>query len=58
MDALQTEGLVSVGWCQWVGDAGSVIGIDRFGSSAPAKENFQHYGLTVENIVKRTRDLI
>jgi transketolase len=39
------------GWSEWVGDEGKVIAIDKFGSSAPAKELFKHYGITVENIV-------
>ncbi len=55
---LAVEAGASFGWCQWTGDAGSVIGIDRFGASAPAKENFAHYGFTVDNIVRRARDLV
>jgi transketolase len=39
------------GWSEWVGDEGKVIAIDNFGSSAPAKELFKQYGITVENIV-------
>ena len=43
------------GWREWVGDDGSVIGITRFGASAPYQENFRHYGFTVENIVNKAR---
>jgi len=39
------------GWEEWVGEEGRVIGISKFGSSAPAKELFEHYGFTVENVV-------
>jgi transketolase len=38
-------------WHQWVGDAGMVVGIDRFGASAPANVLFKAYGLDVETIV-------
>ncbi|MBI4619632.1 MAG: transketolase [Desulfobacterales bacterium] len=46
------------GWHYWVGDDGDVIGITKFGASAPYKENFKHYGFTVENVVARAKMLI
>jgi transketolase len=46
------------GWCQWIGDKGDVIGITRYGASAPAAENFKHYGFTVDNIVERTKGIL
>ncbi|MGC8491299.1 MAG: transketolase [Syntrophobacteraceae bacterium] len=46
------------GWSRWVGDAGDVVGITRFGASAPAAEVLKHYGFTVENIVERARMLM
>ncbi len=39
------------GWCEWVGDSGKVIGIPKFGTSAPYQEIYQHYGITVKDIV-------
>ncbi|NIM93968.1 MAG: transketolase [Anaerolineales bacterium] len=45
------EAGVPLGWRQWVGDFGEVIGIERFGASAPYKELYQQYGLTVERII-------
>ena len=47
-----------LGWCEWVGDEGAVIGVTRFGASAPYKENFKHYGFTVENVVAKARALL
>jgi transketolase len=44
------EAGVSACWAGLVGDHGRVIGVDRFGASAPAKQLFEHYGLTVENV--------
>jgi transketolase len=55
---LAVEAGASFGWCRWTGDAGGMIGVDRFGSSAPARDNFAHYGFTVDNIVQRTRELV
>ena len=54
---LAIEAGTSFGWCQWVGESGGVIGIDRFGASAPGKENFEHLGFTVDNIVNQARNL-
>lgn len=38
-------------WYQWVGLDGKVVGIDRYGESAPAKEVFNALGMTVEAVV-------
>ncbi len=43
----------SIGWHKYVGTKGEVIGIDRFGASAPYKVLFEKYGLTKENILSR-----
>jgi transketolase len=55
---LAVEAASTMGWREWVGDKGDVIGIDRFGASAPDKELFRHYGFTVENVVERARRLV
>jgi transketolase len=47
---LAVEAGVSLGWHRWVGSSGRVIGLDRYGVSAPAKHAFEHLGLTVERI--------
>ena len=38
-------------WRKYVGLDGIVIGIDSFGESAPAADVFEHFGLTVEQVV-------
>jgi transketolase len=48
---ISVEAASPQGWCEWVGDSGKVIGIPNFGTSAPYKEIYQHYGITVKNIV-------
>ncbi len=44
-------------WNQYVGLDGAVLGIDRFGASAPAAKVFEEFGFTVENVVKLASDL-
>lgn len=45
------------GWHRYVGRGGVVIGIDRFGASAPASVLYEKLGLTVDNVVKSTLKL-
>lgn len=45
-------------WQGIVGDKGAVIGLDRFGASAPAEQLFPYFGFTVENIVKTAQSLL
>ncbi|NUS60931.1 MAG: transketolase, partial [Lysobacter sp.] len=44
-------------WRKYVGLDGAVIGIDRFGASAPAEKLFPHFGFTVENVVRVAQSL-
>jgi transketolase len=55
---LAVETGVPLGWRDWVGDAGDIIGITKYGASAPYKESFKHYGFTVENVVARAKKLV
>ncbi len=55
---LAVEAGSTMGWAAWVGDAGDVLGIDRFGASAPGKEVFRNYGFTVENVVEKVTRLV
>jgi len=55
---LAVEMGVSQGWSRYVGDAGAVIGVDRFGASAPAPRLLQEYGFTVEHICARALALL
>ena len=45
------EAAVTHGWWKYVGSNGAVVGIDRFGESAPAGTLFKEFGFTVENVV-------
>jgi transketolase len=55
---LAVEAASPQGWCEWVGDQGKVIGISEFGTSAPYKEIYEHYGITVKNIVSTAKKMI
>jgi transketolase len=45
-------------WRKYVGLQGAVVGIDRFGESAPAGDLFKHFGFTAEHIEKAVRSVI
>ncbi|MEH7159316.1 transketolase [Neobacillus drentensis] len=47
----------AIGWREYIGDAGSVIAINQFGASAPESVLLEKYGFTVENVVKRFKEL-
>jgi transketolase len=47
-----------IGWHKYVTDEGAIIGIDRFGESAPGDEVMKEFGFTADHIVKRARELI
>lgn len=55
---LSVEAAVSQGWERWVGDHGDSISVERFGASAPYKIIFENYGLTVDNVILRARQLL
>jgi transketolase len=56
--ALAIEAGVSNFWCKYVGRDGAVIGIDRFGESAPAGQLFDFFGFTVTNVVNTVKSLL
>jgi transketolase len=49
---------VEQGWHRYVGERGDMLGIDRFGASAPADVLLEKYGFTVDNVVARARKLL
>ncbi|MDJ0793693.1 MAG: transketolase [Woeseiaceae bacterium] len=52
------EAGVTDGWWRYVGPQGRVIGLDRFGESAPANELFEHFGFTADNVVAVAKELL
>lgn len=55
---LAIEAGSSQGWCEWVGAEGEVVGIDRFGASAPGPTLFERYGFTPELLLQRALQLL
>lgn len=55
---LAVEAGSSMGWLKYTTDDGDVIGIDRFGESAPGPEVMKEFGFSVENVVKRAKALL
>ncbi|NJR62816.1 MAG: transketolase [Cyanobacteria bacterium CRU_2_1] len=55
---LAVEAGVSMGWCKYVGDAGDVISVDRFGASAPGGICMEKFGFTVDNVVAKAKAVL
>ncbi len=55
---LAVEAGSSIGWDKYVTDDGDVIGIDRFGESAPGEEVMKEYGFSVEHVVAKAKALL
>ncbi|WP_372826427.1 transketolase [Polaromonas sp.] len=49
---------VAQGWHRYVGDRGDVLGVERFGASAPADILLPEYGFTIDNVASRARALL
>lgn len=52
------EAAASAFWYSFVGDYGKVLGLDRYGASAPAKDVFRECGFTVEQVVAMAKEVI
>ena len=46
------------GWWKYAGHSGAVIGIDRFGESAPDRDLWTHFDLTSERVARTVRELV
>jgi transketolase len=55
---LAVEAAAPQSWYRCVGEGGAIVGIERFGASAPYPRIYQELGLTVENVVKRATMLL
>ncbi|NLC70877.1 MAG: transketolase [Desulfuromonadaceae bacterium] len=55
---IAVEAGVSQGWYKYVGPEGTVIGVDTFGASAPGGLTLKNFGFTVENILKKVKELL
>lgn len=55
---LSVEALSSFGWGRYTGIDGKNISMDTFGASAPAKELFEKFGFTVDNVVSTAKSMM
>jgi len=55
---ISVEAGATLGWHKWVGTEGIVMGIDRFGESAPYEEVYDHLGLTVDKVIENAKSLL
>jgi transketolase len=52
------EAASPLGWHRWTGDAGDVVAMESFGASGPAKQLYEHFGFTGENVAARARAVL
>jgi transketolase len=52
------EAAVSFGWERWTGPRGRIVGVDRFGASAPGAIVMRELGLTVAHVVETARAVV
>src|SRR6202140_3462117 len=45
-------------WYRWVGDDGVILGLERFGASAPAATIYTHLGITADRMVETAKNLV
>ena len=55
---LAIEAASPMGWLEFTGDAGGILGIERFGASAPGEIVLKEFGYTPENIAARAEELL
>ena len=55
---VSVEAGATLGWREWIGDAGVAVGIDRFGASAPGEVNLRELGFTAEHVADAVRTVL
>ena len=57
-EVLAVEAGIAQGWERYLGDAGAMQGVERFGASAPGDEVQREYGFTAEAVRDRAREVL
>src|SRR4051794_7111929 len=52
------EAAVRLGWDRWIGEDGIFLGMETFGESGPAKDVYEHFGITADHAVQLAREAI
>jgi transketolase len=55
---LAIEAGISLGWDRYIGPLGKVLSIDTFGASGSGSEVMEHFGFSVNNVVRLTKELL
>ena len=55
---IAVEAAHPMSWYKWVGDDGVVIGLERFGASAPYERIYEELGLTVDRVVSTAKQVL
>ncbi len=55
---VSVEAASTLGWERWVGDLGESVGMTGFGASGPAKDLFEHFGFTADNVAATGRRVV
>ncbi len=55
---VSVEAASTLGWERWVGDVGESVGMTGFGASGPAKDLFEHFGFTADNVAATGRRVV
>jgi transketolase len=52
------EAALPMGWHKYAGDEGVIVGMTSFGASAPYELLYKEFGFTVENVLKKAKELL
>jgi transketolase len=55
---IAVEAAVQLGWDRWIGPEGRFVGMHTFGESGPAKDVYEHFGITAERVTEIARELV
>jgi transketolase len=55
---IAVEAASPLGWDKWIGEAGAFVGMETFGESGPAKDVYEHFGITAERVAALGRELL
>jgi transketolase len=54
---IAVEAASPLGWDRWIGEDGRFVGMTTFGESGPAKDVYEHFGITAERVAALGREL-
>jgi transketolase len=55
---IAVEAASPLGWDRWIGPEGAFVGMRTFGESGPAKQVYEHFGITAEHVASLARELL